>query len=340
MTNSSDISVATHLYNVPEELAEFSSCLLPIAEDAPCGPNLEYDTEYGVLQAKLMPRADVQYGEFHAASQPPNWVEIEQDCRRLLIRTRDITLLIWLLRCRTNLAGALGMRQGLTLLQTILRQYPEHVHPQLKYEGIADPGVRANALAALCDSEGFLAEVRQVMVSANTAFRLSLRDIERAFSIPRIPQAMEPDAIKRQLADLQLRDDVNFRNLQAAAACLQDIHLWARQNLADDAPDLSPLLAIMALFMPTAEGGSTASAEFQASEVEVTPSPLEYLKITMSDVVITNVMPSGSSSDERIVEDVSLSFAKVKQEYTVQNQQGGSGGAVTAGYDIKLNKEA
>ncbi|MCB5206526.1 Hcp family type VI secretion system effector [Methylovorus mays] len=69
-------------------------------------------------------------------------------------------------------------------------------------------------------------------------------------------------------------------------------------------------------------------------------SPLEYLKITMSDVVITNVMPSGSSSDERIVEDVSLSFAKVKQEYTVQNQQGGSGGAVTAGYDIKLNKEA
>ena len=69
-------------------------------------------------------------------------------------------------------------------------------------------------------------------------------------------------------------------------------------------------------------------------------SPLEYLKITMTDVVITNVQPSGSSSEERIKEKVSLSFAKVKQEYTVQNQQGGSGGAVTAGYDIKLNKEA
>ena len=69
-------------------------------------------------------------------------------------------------------------------------------------------------------------------------------------------------------------------------------------------------------------------------------SPLEYLKITMTDVVITNVQPAGSSSEERIKEKVSLSFAKVKQEYTVQNQQGGSGGAVTAGYDIKLNKEA
>ncbi len=69
-------------------------------------------------------------------------------------------------------------------------------------------------------------------------------------------------------------------------------------------------------------------------------SPLEYLKITMTDVVITNVQPAGSSSEERIKEKVSLSFAKVKQEYTVHNQQGGSGGAVTAGYDIKLNKEA
>ena len=69
-------------------------------------------------------------------------------------------------------------------------------------------------------------------------------------------------------------------------------------------------------------------------------SPLEYLKITMTDVVITNVQPVGNSSEERIQEKVSLSFAKVKQEYTVQNQQGGSGGAVTAGFDIKLNKEA
>jgi type VI secretion system secreted protein Hcp len=69
-------------------------------------------------------------------------------------------------------------------------------------------------------------------------------------------------------------------------------------------------------------------------------NPLEYLKITMTDVVITNVQPSGSSSDESLKETVSLSFAKIKQEYTVQNQQGGSGGAVTAGFDIKLNKEA
>lgn len=70
-------------------------------------------------------------------------------------------------------------------------------------------------------------------------------------------------------------------------------------------------------------------------------TPIEYLKITMSDVIVTSINPKGSVNDEvRIMETVKLSFAKVKQEYTVQNQQGGSGGAVTAGYDIKAGKEA
>jgi type VI secretion system secreted protein Hcp len=68
-------------------------------------------------------------------------------------------------------------------------------------------------------------------------------------------------------------------------------------------------------------------------------SPLEYLRITMTDVVVTGVNPVGSSDEERVKERIGLSFAKVKQEYTVQNQQGGSGGAVTAAYDLKLGKE-
>mgnify|MGYP003582556492 FL=1 len=70
-------------------------------------------------------------------------------------------------------------------------------------------------------------------------------------------------------------------------------------------------------------------------------SPLEYLKLTMSDVIITGVRPSGTTSDDvRVKERIRMSFAKVKQEYNVQNAQGGSGGAVTASYDIKANKEA
>ncbi len=69
-------------------------------------------------------------------------------------------------------------------------------------------------------------------------------------------------------------------------------------------------------------------------------SPVEYLKITMEDVIVTMVAPFGQSDDDiRIKETVRLSFSRVKQEYSVQNAQGGNAGAVTANYDIKGNKE-
>jgi type VI secretion system secreted protein Hcp len=66
-------------------------------------------------------------------------------------------------------------------------------------------------------------------------------------------------------------------------------------------------------------------------------TPLEYLVVTMSDVIVTYV---GQSADAKVVEKVRLSFAKVKLEYKVQNAQGGGAGAVTATYDIKLNKDS
>lgn len=70
-------------------------------------------------------------------------------------------------------------------------------------------------------------------------------------------------------------------------------------------------------------------------------NPLDYLKLTFSDVIITSVQPFGANSDDlRVRERVRLSFSKIKQEYAVQNAQGGSGGAVTASYDIKGIKES
>lgn len=60
-------------------------------------------------------------------------------------------------------------------------------------------------------------------------------------------------------------------------------------------------------------------------------NPLEYLKLTFSDVIVTSVHPFGANADDlRVRERVRLSFSKIKQEYAVQNAQGGSGGAVTA----------
>jgi type VI secretion system secreted protein Hcp len=63
--------------------------------------------------------------------------------------------------------------------------------------------------------------------------------------------------------------------------------------------------------------------------------PLEYLRYTMSDVVITHVEPTAGAG--LALEHVALSFARMKKEYVVQSPIGGSQGTVTAIIDVKQN---
>lgn len=64
-------------------------------------------------------------------------------------------------------------------------------------------------------------------------------------------------------------------------------------------------------------------------------TPLDFLKITIGDVIITGVEPNAATST--YWEHVTLPFARVKQEYTVQSQLGASKGTVTALFDIREN---
>lgn len=65
--------------------------------------------------------------------------------------------------------------------------------------------------------------------------------------------------------------------------------------------------------------------------------PLDFLKITMGDVIITSVEPIIFC--DTYYEHVHLSFARVKQDYMLQSSIGGSAGTVTASFDIKENLE-
>ncbi|HEV6968736.1 MAG TPA: type VI secretion system ImpA family N-terminal domain-containing protein [Roseateles sp.] len=219
--------------------------LHPVAPDAPSGPSLEYDPEFAVLAARLAPKAEVQYGRFTAAPPEPDWKDIERDCRRLLLRSKDLNLLLWFTRSRTSQAGALGLLQGLCALQQVCERFGDTVHPQLHIEGHFEPLVRANTLAGLCDPEGLLREVRELVIVPGTAQRLKVRDVERAFAVPRPAQALEPQAVQRQLDDLSRRRDEPLLALQACAACVQSLQSWAERSLADEAPNLKPLMDLL-----------------------------------------------------------------------------------------------
>lgn len=65
---------------------------------------------------------------------------------------------------------------------------------------------------------------------------------------------------------------------------------------------------------------------------------LEYFKITLEDVLVTNVDVSGAKGAE-VMANYSFQAAKVKSEYSVQTDKGGKGATSSFGFDIKQNKK-
>lgn len=56
-------------------------------------------------------------------------------------------------------------------------------------------------------------------------------------------------------------------------------------------------------------------------------NPVEYITITMEEVMVTSVSTGGSGGEDRLTENITLNFAKVKFEYQPVNERGVADGA-------------
>ena len=65
--------------------------------------------------------------------------------------------------------------------------------------------------------------------------------------------------------------------------------------------------------------------------------PLEYIKITMKEVLISSISTGGSGGEDRLTENVTLNFAEFKVEYTPQKSDGTGEAAVEAAWNIAKN---
>lgn len=220
-------------------LAPYAALLPPLAEDAPCGRNLEYDPQYMELFIKIIPKEKkIIGGEFgserlESEFEPVRWAEVERDCLKLLSRTKDLRLLHVFVRCRIQLAQAMGLLEGLTLLRRLLRDYPEDIHPQFFVDGEYDPLLRCDALAALVDQDGILSDIRGVSVTGMAGLRLEIRDVERSQAVPHPEDAPQPEVVQRQLEDLHARNDPVYLALLQALECARDIERLTRQHFED-----------------------------------------------------------------------------------------------------------
>ena len=69
-------------------------------------------------------------------------------------------------------------------------------------------------------------------------------------------------------------------------------------------------------------------------------NPLEYIIITMTDVIVTSLSTGGSGGEDRLTENCSLNFAAVKVEYQPQKPDGSAdGGKIPWAMDIAANEQ-
>ena len=68
-------------------------------------------------------------------------------------------------------------------------------------------------------------------------------------------------------------------------------------------------------------------------------SPLEYVKLTMFDCIVSSLSTGGSGGEDRLTENLTLNFARFKSEYVPQKPDGSGDAAIDAAWNIAKNSE-
>jgi type VI secretion system secreted protein Hcp len=113
----------------------------------------------------------------------------------------------------------------------------------------------------------------------------------------------------------------------AGKVAMQDFHFVMKINKA------SPKL-----MLACATGEHVKSATLTARKAG--KEQQDYLTVKFSDLLVSSYQIGGSAHGDLVPTDqVSLNFAKVEFEYKEQKADGTLGGAVKAGYDVKLSQK-
>jgi type VI secretion system protein ImpA len=205
-------------------IVDVDGLLQELAADAPCGPNLEYDPVFMELEQGVLGKPEVQYGDTVVAAVPPEWKLLKKQALELLGRTRDLRVAMTLVRALLALHAMPGFADGVRLLERLVEERWDSVHPELDPDDDNDPTLRINSLAQLVDPATVLRDVRETaFIMLPGLGPLSLRVLEQANGEAPVPQgqrALTMESIQAALADvseeaLQSATSAVFQSLES-----------------------------------------------------------------------------------------------------------------------------
>lgn len=231
-------------------MLDLEALLAPISDEAPSGPDLEYDPEWQELERLAQGKPEQQFGDTIIAAEEPNWRDLAPRAQALLARSKDVRSAVVLARALTNLEQFVGLAQGLQLIHQLMERFWNSVHPQLDASDNDDPTMRLNALSALADPQGLLRASRDARIFQSRAHgELTVRQVELAAgklqargdeTVPAMASIEQQlGAVIREDADLPARVAAALASARALARLLDD------KVGADRSPDLKPLLGTL-----------------------------------------------------------------------------------------------
>lgn len=239
------------------DLPEFDHLLQPLAGDAPCGPELDYDAEFIELERAIAGTPERQYGDTIIAAEGADFARVLTQATALMRRSRDLRLAVMITRGLTRTRGARGASHGILLIERLLDAFGDSVHPPLEIDGERDPLPRANALAVLAAGEGLLGDLRDLKLSTRLMGAIELSELERS-AAGRDGARFNRQQLHQLLQDEQLAGNTELESLGQLHESLGRLQQRLRDELGvENAPDLRPLMALTAAIRtPEAESES------------------------------------------------------------------------------------
>jgi type VI secretion system protein ImpA len=250
--------------------------------DAPAGPNLEFDGEFGELERAAQGKPEQQYGGTVIPAEEPNWKEVAAQAAALLDRTHDLRVLVHLAIARLQLSGLADFVAVLGLTRQQLESRWEHVHPQLDPEDDNDPTLRANALLQLAEP------VRVLRLLRDMPLAVSRRDGPVSWRMIGMANGtIESESAQEKKTDTVIRAAFIDTGVKALTARREILAAGVRDATAISAafdnnsgygtgPDLSNLIKLLQemghyidQYMPSADSGDEAAAPYDEQPADL-----------------------------------------------------------------------
>lgn len=230
---------------------DITTLATPLDGDAPSGPDLEYDADFMALERAVASRGERVVGGDDAEPDEPDWERLVPSALDLFARTRDLRVAAILSLAWLRTGGLPGWRDGLALIDAMLGQLWESVHPQLDADDDDDPTARVNALMPLADPQAVLRHLRSTpFVRSARLGAFSLRDLRIANGEIKAAAPAEGEAALPTLAEIEACcldcDEAQLAGAAASMATALDhakaIDRIFTERVGSAGPELKPLL--------------------------------------------------------------------------------------------------